>query len=145
MLKKILVPIDGSTGSWNALDYARVLGKQFNSRITVVHVVQSYYTLVNTSISGDAPFIPLNLEVIEKTGRTLLKLAEEKMTDFGGSFTTRLEFGDPAQRIIAVAEEEGCDAIVIGSRGLSGFEELFLGSVSTKVAQYAKCSVLIAK
>lgn len=145
MFKNILVPIDGSDCSWHALEYARTIGKQFEGSITVLHVVQPYYTLPNISMAGDAPFIPLNVEEIEQTGHTLLELATEKMTGYDGIYTTKLEFGDPAKRVLATAEEGGHDAIIIGSRGLSGFEELFLGSVSSKVAQYASCPVLIVK
>ena len=49
------------------------------------------------------------------------------------------------ERIIALAKKVQADAIVIGSRGLSGIAEFFLGSVSSKVSQYAAVPVLIVK
>jgi nucleotide-binding universal stress UspA family protein len=56
-----------------------------------------------------------------------------------------IEVGHPSERIIAFTKKEECDAIVLGSRGLSGIAEFFLGSVSSKVAQYAGVPVLIVK
>lgn len=145
MFNKILVPVDGSDSSWRALDAARQLGEKFGGSIEVVHVVQPYYTIPNISMAGDAPFIPLNVEEIEATGRNLLAIVATRMEGYTLPFESKLEFGDPAKRILAVAKDGAFDAIVIGSRGLSGFAELFLGSVSAKVAQYATPPVLIIK
>jgi nucleotide-binding universal stress UspA family protein len=59
--------------------------------------------------------------------------------------TTRLSEGHPADKIIELAEAEHCDLIVMGSRGLGGLKEMFLGSVSDKVADHASCPVLIVR
>lgn len=56
-----------------------------------------------------------------------------------------MEVGHPSERILAAAKEAAADAIVLGSRGLSGIAEFFLGSVSSKIAQYATIPVLIVK
>ena len=50
--------------------------------------------------------------------------------------TPQLCEGQPADKIIEIAEAEHCALIVIGRRGLRGFKELFLGSVSGKVADH---------
>ena len=42
MFKKILVPVDGSEGSWRALEHAVALGEKFESQIEVVNVIQPY-------------------------------------------------------------------------------------------------------
>lgn len=67
------------------------------------------------------------------------------MKDFKGKAEFLLEVGHPSERIIAVSKEKACTSIVIGSRGLSGIAEFFLGSVSSKVSQYAAVPVLIVK
>ena len=56
-----------------------------------------------------------------------------------------MEVGHPSERIIALSKKVEADAIVLGSRGLSGIAEFFLGSVSSKVSQYATVPVLIVK
>ena len=56
-----------------------------------------------------------------------------------------MEVGHPSERILAVSKSKDADAIVLGSRGLSGIAEFFLGSVSSKISQYADVPVLIVK
>jgi nucleotide-binding universal stress UspA family protein len=51
--------------------------------------------------------------------------------------------GSPVTALLAVAEDEGADLIVVGSRGLGGYPEQLLGSTSTQVAQHAPCPVAI--
>jgi 3-phenylpropionate/trans-cinnamate dioxygenase ferredoxin reductase component len=59
--------------------------------------------------------------------------------------TTRVEEGDPADRIVETAEVEDADLVVVGSRGLSGVRRWVLGSVSDRVAHFAQADVLIVK
>ena len=59
--------------------------------------------------------------------------------------TKELVEGRPADKIVETAKEGMFDLIVIGSRGLGGIKEFFLGSVSNRVADKAPCPVLIVK
>ena len=58
---------------------------------------------------------------------------------------TRLVIGHPAEEIARIANEEGFDLLVVGSRGLSTVKAFLLGSVSEKLSRLAKCPVLIVK
>ena len=60
-------------------------------------------------------------------------------------FSTKLLEGRPADKIVEIAKQESFDLIVIGSRGLGGIKEIFLGSVSDRVADESHCPVLIVK
>ena len=53
--------------------------------------------------------------------------------------------GNPAKVLVDFANERDTDMIVMGSRGLSGLQEVFLGSVSNYVVQHANCPVFIVK
>jgi nucleotide-binding universal stress UspA family protein len=53
--------------------------------------------------------------------------------------------GDPAEQIIATAEQEGFDLVVIGNKGMTGARAALLGSVPRDVAEYATCDVLVAR
>ena len=53
--------------------------------------------------------------------------------------------GNPAELILEKSREDGCDSVVMGSRGLSGITEFLLGSVSSKVSQYAEVPVFVVK
>jgi nucleotide-binding universal stress UspA family protein len=142
MFSKMLVPIDGSDMAWNALEYARTLGDKFGGTITVIHVVKPAHVI---SMNGDVPYIPQNIAEIENVGWNLLKMAQDKLLDYPGSVNSILDFGNPANRILFAVREQQFDAVVIGSRGLSGIAEIFLGSVSTAVAQHSPVPVLIVK
>ena len=143
MFTKILVPIDGSEMAWHALEHARILGEKFCSEIMVMHVVQPYNTI--PSIDGSPLFIPRDIEDIQKTGQTLLKQAEEKMSGYPYELKTQIEFGYPSERIIRVGEDGGYRLIIIGNRGLSGIAEFLLGGVVARVTQHSPVPVLVVK
>ena len=57
----------------------------------------------------------------------------------------KLQEGEPADEIVAVAKEGNFDVVVMGCQGLGGIVKFFLGSVSNRVANQAPCPVLIIK
>jgi nucleotide-binding universal stress UspA family protein len=61
------------------------------------------------------------------------------------SVDIRVEPGDYAETILAVADEIGADMIVVGSRGLGQLSGMLVGSVSQKVVQHAHCSVMVVR
>ena len=144
MLEKILVPIDGSEAAWHSLEYACKLGEKFNSIITVVHVIQPHYTLPTIALNGEIPFLSVNIEEIETTGYKIIEVAKQKMSLYP-KVETLLELGHPAERILSLVKDADYDLIVIGSRGLSGISEFFLGSISATVSQRSTIPVMIIK
>ncbi len=81
----------------------------------------------------------------ERDGKALLKRTSDLLLRKGIKSTSVLTRGDAATEIIDYANMHQMDLIVAGSRGLSQFQSLWLGSVSRKLVHYAKCSVLIVK
>ncbi len=145
MLNKILVPVDGSETAWRALAEAKDLAVKFGASLVVVNVVQMYSSM-------SIPVVPLDQETfrdgnkaLREIGEKILADAKEKLTGFIGPVEYVQDVGHPSRRILAVCEDQQCDAIVIGCRGLSGIEEFFLGSVSSKVLEYSKVPVLVVK
>ncbi|MDO4920350.1 MAG: universal stress protein [Phascolarctobacterium sp.] len=145
MFTKILVPVDGSEGSWRALSTAVQLGEKFASELLVVNVIQPYNNAALLAVPLDHATITQGNNELEKVGDKVLEMAEERLANYPHKIEFTLEVGHPSERIIALAKKANADAIVIGSRGLSGIAEFFLGSVSSKVSQYASVPVLIVK
>ncbi|MCH3951681.1 MAG: universal stress protein [Acidaminococcus sp.] len=145
MFEKILVPVDGSETSWRAMEEARQLAEAFKGELVVINVVQPYNNAALLVVPLDQATISQGNAELTKLGNSVLETAKEKMKDFKGKVEFILEVGHPSERILAVSKDKNCTAIVIGSRGLSGIAEFFLGSVSSKVSQYATVPVLIVK
>ena len=145
MFKKILVPVDGSEGSWRALNTAVEIGSRFGSELAIVNVIQPYNNAALLAVPLDHATITQGNNELEKIGDKVLEMAQERLESYPGKTEFSLEVGHPSERIIALSKKCKCDAIVIGSRGLSGIAEFFLGSVSSKVSQYASVPVLIVK
>lgn len=147
MFKKIVVPVDGSESAWRALEQAAALGTKFEGELIVLTVIQPYNNAALLAVPLDHNIISQSNADLEQVGNEVLRRAEEYLGElaFAGKVSYKLEVGHPSERILAAARELAADAIVLGSRGLSGIAEFFLGSVSSKIAQYANIPVLIVK
>ncbi len=145
MFQKILTPVDGSESSWKALAAARVLAERFGGEILVLTVDVPYSGISLLQAALDRSIIERSDEEIEKAGDAILDMARTKLQGFKGKVSFDKETGNAAETILDIAVAAKCDAVVIGSRGLSGVEEFFLGSVSSKVSQYADVPVFIIK
>ena len=145
MFKKILVPVDGSETAWRALNNALEIGKKFESEILVVNVIQPYNNAALLAVPLDHATINQGNSELEKVGDKVLELAKEMVGSYPHKVEYDMEVRHPSERIIALSKKVEADAIVLGSRGLSGIAEFFLGSVSSKVSQYATVPVLIVK
>ncbi len=147
MFKKILVPVDGSESSWRALEQASVLAGKFEGELLVMTVIQPYNNAALLAVPLDHNIISQSNADLEAIGKEVLARAGEKVAaaGFTGTVAYKIELGHPSERILTIAKAEKADAIVLGSRGLSGLAEFFLGSVSTKISQYANIPVLIVK
>lgn len=145
MFKKILVPVDGSQTSWKALDTARSLAEKYDGRLLVITVMIPYGSGSFLQMSLDQTLIDQNNAAMKKAGFATLDMAKDKLGNYAGDVEYLEETGNPAELILDACKEKGCDTIVIGSRGLSGVEEFLLGSVSSKVSQYAKVPVVVVK
>jgi nucleotide-binding universal stress UspA family protein len=129
-ISKVLVPLDGSKGSENALMCAAALSKKLNAKLTLLHVQESHLFSIRPDVSV-------------AIGRGILADAAGKLS--GLSFEQKLESGDPAKKISEIAEKEDFDIIVMGGKGHGGASGTLLGSVSNHVLHYTKHPVLIVK
>lgn len=140
---RILVAYDGSNLSQKALDNATEIAKQ-NPDIEI-HVVTVYNAATELANYG-----VYNVDLInglrEETEKMLTDVetswADKKLPN---KFSTHILEGHTGKQIVDFANKQNCELIIIGSRGLSGFKELFLGSVSHYVVQNANCPVFIVK
>jgi len=142
MFKRIVVAYDGSDHAIKALSTAIELAKAFNSKLDVVEVV-------DTAALLGMGFAPIPSEVIAQIynkAQNDVEQAKKKAQEAGvKDVTSQVLEGDPATSIIEYASRNGADLVVMGSRGLSTFKRLVLGSVSSKVVQESRVPVLVVK
>jgi len=139
MFKKILVPIDGSEWADKGLDIAVHIAQGSSADIVLVNV--AYVPLAVTYSSALRQLADVDLET-----NPIIEAAMAKHANCGLKLTSKiLKSDDVAKSILEEAKEAGCDLIIMGSRGLTGFTEFVMGSVSTKVVQTAKVPVLVVK
>lgn len=145
--KKIIVAIDGSPQSDKAAEeavrLASISGQKFKSQLYAVLVLPSMKTPSFTDFFPDRPAteMPGWQEKRDRLFYVVEKVAEEA----GVSLESLVVYGDPAEELMLMAEEKGCDSIVVGSSGKGRMRRTLLGSVSTKIALHAHCSVYIVR
>lgn len=141
MIKKILVPVDGSVHSKKALEFACELAKKFESELHLLHVVQPPISTQTMAVGGSAVTTEVSREDLEEIGRNMIEAAMQITSNHDCTkVETHIEAGPPAQHILDAAKKHDADLIVMGSRGLSDIAGLLLGSVSHKVTHLAECS-----
>jgi nucleotide-binding universal stress UspA family protein len=143
MLDNILVAVDGSEYSKKALEFAIEMADKFSAHLLLVHVPQGVAADRVMVLGGASMMIHANHDQVEAAGRELVEAAEKlAQAQLPGRVDTELRGGDPAAEIVASAEENEVDCIIIGSRGLGDFGGMLLGSVSHKVNHMAPCTCI---
>jgi nucleotide-binding universal stress UspA family protein len=139
-MKEIICPVDFSETSRSALKYAAAVAQQLNAQLTVLHV----YEL--PVLYGDAPFLAvqqLGSEIEEAATRNVEREADQMLSAFPGIVIEKvLICGVPAAEILKFAGERKADLLVMGTKGLSAVERLFIGSTTERVFHHAAIPVL---
>ncbi len=145
--KKILVAIDGSPQSDKAAEEAVRLvaqsGTKLRGHLYAVLVLPSLKPPTFTDFFPSKP--PTEEPDWQEKRDRLFYVVEKSAADADVVLESLVLYGDPAEELIHFAKEKGCDAIVIGSSGKGVVKRTLLGSVSTKVALHAPCSVYIVR
>jgi len=142
---KILVAVDGSNPSFNASNYAIDLAKRYDAELIVLNIVSpvpySQFEYANIGRMKE-------IETMEKEkAQQKLDKVKQKATEKKVSVKTDvlIKYTSVVKEIVEYAEKMKIDMIVIGSRGLTGFKKLLLGSVASGVVTYSHCPVLVVK
>ncbi|MFN7972543.1 MAG: universal stress protein [Acidobacteriota bacterium] len=145
-IKRILVPIDFSSGARAALELAALLGEKLDASIDAIHVWQppasaSPGALVSVPGLANRPITELARGEAERELAFFMTLEKPD----GPPIPARLEEGDPAPVILRVARDGDYQLIVMGTTGRTGLRHAVLGSVAERVVRHAHCGVLMAR
>jgi len=140
-MSKILVPFDGSKHAEAAIKHAIATAQaQDKTSVLVVNVQASLPGTVSSVISAKT----LRAYHLEE-GEKVVAKAIAMLKKAGVAFDTEVVIGDPAGEIAALTKSRGCNAIVMGSRGLGTLGGMVLGSVATKVVSLVNVPVTLVK
>jgi len=137
MFKNILIAIDGSEYSNNALAYAQDMAQTYRATLWLVHVFAH-----PSDILGYDDFEKLYAKR-KCTGQSVLDAALEMLGESPVEIRAELREGPEAESILNFAKNSQTDIIVMGTRGMGAIKGLLLGSVSRKVIHYANCPVMV--
>jgi len=144
--KRILVAIDGSPQSDKAAEEAVRLAAQSGKLRGHLYAV---LVLPSTKAPSFTDFFPSKPPTEESNWQEkrdrLFYVVEKSASEADVPLESLVLYGDPPEELIHFAREKGCDVIVIGSSGKGVVKRTLLGSVSTRVALHAHCSVYIVR
>ncbi|SNR14510.1 universal stress protein [Tenacibaculum jejuense] len=140
-MKKIIVPVDFSLHSENALRTAASFAKQFKSEIVAVHMLELSNALISVSSS-----------YINEQAVFQIKLARQKFDEFLDkpylsdiTVSTLIQPYKDFSSFHDLKGQEDADLIIMSSQGATGFKEMFLGSNSEVVVRNSTIPVLVIK
>ena len=174
MIKTIVVPVDGSAPANRASELAGAIAAKFDARVIVLHtflhhtptpdlkaicrkiggaeeILKKLTVLENamfdTAAAAYAPVpLPAPPAILRGIGDLITAKARQNVENKGvKQVVTHVMDGKPAENIIAVANHDNADMIVMGRRGLGDIAGLLMGSVSHKVTHMAECACLTVK
>jgi nucleotide-binding universal stress UspA family protein len=140
--KKILWVTDFSDEAQEAFLYADIFSKAFKAELIALHVVPDFSPALYDTASVIRGELIKRVDFVKREAEARLeKLKKAKSS----AFKTLVKEGNASKTIIKVAEEEAADMIVMGRKGMSAIEKLFIGSVANQVLRNSPVPVLLTK
>lgn len=130
-IKRILTPVDLSENSLLALEHGTFMAKLFKADMVLTHVVPNSGVFSKKENTID-PEIETKLN----------KLAQEIRIKNGCKVDVSIKHGKISKQVVEAAKEFAADMIILGTHGVSGFEEFFMGSNAFRVITESDCPVL---
>lgn len=153
-LTHILLATDGSDHALHAARFAGMLSRSTQAALSIVVVHNDDAVMLNAMgpaiWPATVPYSSMTAEEIRKSvednaSETVLPETVKACGDGAVIKETVQLWGQVAEQICEFAETQGCELIVLGTRGQSNFSRLLLGSVSTQVTSHAHCPVTLVR
>ncbi len=136
---KALIAVDPSEHSKKAVVLSAKFAKKTGVKLTLLHVIEdvvSYKEIPDTWVHQQKA----------KKAQALLDELKKVAEEHGAKdVETKIAVGPVAEEIVRVGEEGEYDYIVVGTRGMSGFKRMLIGSVAEKVVLHAHCPVVVVR
>lgn len=140
---KILLPVDGSKSALNAAKYVAKLAKDLRTKpiVTLISVHD------DIGLGHVKQFVAASVvnDYLHEVSEKELKSAQKALDAAGVKYSMVIKRGNVAGEILALANKEKFDLIVMGSKGRTGIIDALMGSIAQKVSNTAKQPVLLIK
>ena len=143
MYGKIVVGTDGSETASAAVSHAAKLASEHGAELHLVTACQTPAGWMGMGAGPGVPWTDGDQQRLESDMASVLEAAAALCNGVKPKLHPMLD--EAANAIIATAESEDADLIVVGNRGMNGAGRFLLGSVPNRISHHAPCSVLIVK
>lgn len=141
-IKKILIPFDFSETAELALEHAVFMAKLHKADIILLHVIESFSFTSAISQAFGKSQSEFEQKIAVSANDRLKELTSKLHHDSGMSVQFRTDSGKIYKSIVNVAEEVDADVIIMGTHGVSGFQEFLIGSNTYRTVMSAPCPVI---
>jgi len=145
MIKRILVPVDFSQPSIQALDYAIEFGQPFKPEFVVLHVLEPIYYPGAGDMYGPGYDMGLVYQEIERAAHEQLSRLAVTLQKKRLTVRTLLRVGTAYHAIVETAKKLKADLIIMSTHGRTGLSHVVMGSVAERVVRSAVCPVLTVR
>jgi len=143
---KVIVCFDGSNDSIKAIKLAGSFASNYQSEVTIVHVYSSPAVGFSAASGIPIPDYKALEDAKKETAKSVLAKGVRAASDEGFKAKGELiEAPSVVEAMVEFATTEKADLIIVGTRGMTGFKKLILGSVSSGLVNHAPCNVLVAR
>ena len=140
-IKKVLVAVDLAKQTDKLAEFAIYAAKKFGAQLCFFHVARLYETKAEIELVGYPSVQRAESKIISKAEEKMAQLLESLRSQCGDC-TSKVVQGEVVDEIIASAEKENVDLVVIGTHGPNDLQEMLLGTVAKQVVKKAPCPVL---
>ncbi len=144
-LRRILVPLDFSGKSRQALDFAVPLAEQYGGKIVLAHVVQPPAMSAWHAIPGGGHYLAMKRHNLTDAAQERLNEMASDHVPSGVRGQTVVLRGSPGDELTSLAERLKVELIVLGTRGHTGLKRMLIGSTAERVVRHAGCPVLAVR
>jgi nucleotide-binding universal stress UspA family protein len=148
MIKKILVPLDGSKLAESVLPFVEELTTKLGAEavfISITDRVQGYWPYDDPGQPNEIRLVAQGTCTMEEHAAQYLAIAARGLEGKGVKVTKEVICGKPAQEIVFYANDNHCDLIVISTHGRGGLAKLVHGNITAKVLKTATVPVTLIR
>ncbi|MCL5672881.1 MAG: universal stress protein [Nitrososphaerota archaeon] len=146
VFQNVVVAFDGSSDSVKAVQLACSIVSKFGSALTVVHVYSS-----PAMVFAGGPGMPIpNYSELEEAAKGTAAATLSRGVQTAGQYGVKakgevIEASSVVEALVGYATDQGVDLIVTGTRGMTGFKKLIMGSVTSGLVSHSHCPVLVVR